>query len=256
MSQPTSPSLFRTLTGGPERDIQVFWFSHAGGGTASLVRAASALPPTVSFQAARLPGREERINEVPYKDLDTLVDALARELSERAQSPFALLGHSFGALLAFLLAGRLAAQGKPPQLLQVMAALPPHSASEARPIAEMSDVELAEHLDRDVGGIPAALLGNPEALQYFLPSVRADLEMMQAFQFKPEKPLGLPVVAVTGTEDRVVTPEKMLGWKRYTANRFSLRSIPGDHFFPVASLPVVVRIASDYLKVDLTGRNR
>lgn len=249
MSQLTSPSLFRTLAGGPEGDFQVFWFSHAGGGTSSLMRAAGSLPGTVELHAAWLPGREDRINEPSYRNLDELVDALAEQLSGRIDRPFALLGHSFGALLGYLLAHRFASEGRPPRLLQVMASLPPTSAREVGEVAEMSDSELAEHLDRNFGAIPAALRDDPESLRYFLPAVRADLEMMESFRYVPGQPLELPVVAIAGIEDRIVTPEQMIGWKSCTNRRFALRSVAGDHFFPVASLPSMIRIATDYLRV-------
>lgn len=248
MSLSASRSLFRSLAGREGSSPQIFWFPHAGAGTASLVRPAAAVRGAVSLRAARLPGREERIGEPPYRDLDALVDDLARELVDHAQTPFALVGHSFGALVAYSLARRLASLGRSPQLLQVMAALPPDRSGAVGPIAAMSDGELTEHLDRHFGGIPAALRDDPESLRYFLPAVRAELEMMESFRHEPDLALDVPLVAMAGTEDRVVPPEAMLGWKRCTTRRFAFRSVAGGHFFPIASLPAMVQAATAYLE--------
>ena len=58
---------------------------------------------------ARLPGRETRLDERPIDSMDHLISALADAIAPYLDKPFALLGHSMGAAIAFELARALAA---------------------------------------------------------------------------------------------------------------------------------------------------
>ena len=56
----------------------------------------------VAFTAVTLPGRESRRDEPRHVDAETCVRALADELDELLRRPHVLLGHSMGAILAYL----------------------------------------------------------------------------------------------------------------------------------------------------------
>jgi medium-chain acyl-[acyl-carrier-protein] hydrolase len=81
--------------------VALFCFPFAGAG-ASIFRgwpelAGAAVRPI----PVQLPGRENRWQEPPYKDLMALVATLAIVLRPALRPPFALFGHSMGAFIAF-----------------------------------------------------------------------------------------------------------------------------------------------------------
>lgn len=90
---------------------------HAGGAAPFYVPVAAALSPDVDVVAVQYPGRQDRRTEEPIDDLAALADRLYEVLRRQPELPFALLGHSMGAVLAFEVARRLEADGRGPSRL-------------------------------------------------------------------------------------------------------------------------------------------
>ncbi|MGH6679076.1 MAG: thioesterase II family protein, partial [Bradyrhizobium sp.] len=84
--------------------IQLVAFPHAGGGATAFYPLAGLLPEAIELRAVQLPGRETRLGEAPFTRLPPLIDALADALGDSLRVPYALFGHSLGALIAFELA--------------------------------------------------------------------------------------------------------------------------------------------------------
>ncbi len=84
---------------------RLFCLPFAGGGATAYHRWIGGILAGIDVARVKLPGRENRLGEPLFTDLPSLVDTLVEELilwlEER---PFALYGHSMGALLAFELA--------------------------------------------------------------------------------------------------------------------------------------------------------
>lgn len=220
---------------------RIYWFAHAGGGTASLVRDAAGTQGPVSLRGVKLPGREERFAEPPMRDLSQLADSLADQITADADVPYALVGHSFGGLLAFRTAQKLIQRETPLRLLSAIAAPPPDRVHGGNALHDLPDDELAHKLDKNVGGMPERIRQDPVALRHFLPVVRADLFMLETYRHdSAEPPLPIPIVAFGGTNDTVISNDVLLGWRKFTSRRYTLRMLPGDHFFPSQHLPQMI----------------
>ncbi|CAN0258598.1 unnamed protein product [Discosporangium mesarthrocarpum] len=93
--------------------------------------------------------------------------------------PFALFGHSMGALVAFELALKLRADGgkRTPSHLIVSGCRPPHlrgaSVATVPVVSQLPRDQLIEHLVL-LGGIAGELRDHEELLDFFLPTIRAD----------------------------------------------------------------------------------
>jgi medium-chain acyl-[acyl-carrier-protein] hydrolase len=99
----------------PAASLRLFCLPYAGGG-ASVYRAwAGLLPAEIELCVIQLPGREQRIGEPAYTSMPDLVAALAEQLAPwAADLPYALFGHSLGALVAYELGQALWANAAGP----------------------------------------------------------------------------------------------------------------------------------------------
>src|SRR5262249_24060572 len=108
--------------------LRLFCFPYAGRG-ASLYRGWSRrLPSWIDLRPVQLPGREERIREQAFTDMDALCAALLPSLAPYLDMPVAFFGHSMGALIAYQAATRLRDQGCIPVHLVVSGQRAPHLA--------------------------------------------------------------------------------------------------------------------------------
>ena len=57
--------------------------------------------PRIAVQVVELPGRGDRRDEHPYRDMWLLVEALAGELAGPLETPHVLFGAGLGALVAY-----------------------------------------------------------------------------------------------------------------------------------------------------------
>src|ERR1700728_5443575 len=83
--------------------IRLFCVPHAGGGLSAFRGWQEELGPEVGTTIVRLPGREGRFREDPYRGIDLLVNDLTDAVlgSVKAGERFAFFGNSLGGLIAF-----------------------------------------------------------------------------------------------------------------------------------------------------------
>ena len=212
--------------------LRLFCFPYAGGGASIFHRWPQALPGGVEVCAAQLPGHETRIAEPPLSDLDALIGEIAGAVDPLLDVPFALFGHSMGALIAFELARRLRALGlRAPERLFVSARIAPQTPDESlQALRDGGDAALFAELER-LDFTPKAVLDEPEMLELVLPILRADFRLCSSYVYRPEPPLDVPIVAFAGTHDRDAGAKKMREWEQQTSAGFAMRVIDGDHFF-------------------------
>ena len=82
-------------------------------------------------------------------------------------------------------------------------------------------------------------------MRLLLPTLRADFKLVETYQYQPERPLDCPILALACDEDQHVTPAEVSAWREQTTAAFSLRILPGGHFFvhdaPASVVPILVR---------------
>jgi medium-chain acyl-[acyl-carrier-protein] hydrolase len=211
--------------------LRLFCFPFAGGGTLLYRSWMEAVKPHAAICPACLPGRESRLNEPAIDRMDTLLDALEREIGPYLGTPFTFYGHSMGAIIAFELARRLERDGRPlPKALYVSGARAPQFRLGHRPPPEPSDSELMEEL-RKLEGMPREVLENPALLGVAMPALRADTRLYRNYFYQPGAPLRMPVYAYGGTTDPNVQRRHIEAWKEQTTGQFTSREFAGGHFF-------------------------
>jgi medium-chain acyl-[acyl-carrier-protein] hydrolase len=226
----------------PSLPVRLFCLPHAGAGAGAYrdwldpLRAAG-----VAVCPIQLPGRETRFGEPLLKRLEDVLGSLIPALTPYLDVPFAVFGHSLGALLAFELTRGLRARGLPvPVALHVSGRIAPQVLDARRRLHALPEAELVSELTA-LGGIPRAILAEPELMRFSLPVLRADLAINETYRHRPEPPLALPITAWVGDSDPKVSPYEAGQWSEQTQATFQLRILPGGHFFLAAARGLVLR---------------
>jgi surfactin synthase thioesterase subunit len=216
-----------------EPTMRLFCLPFAGGG-ASIYRGWSGLlPAEIEVRPIQLPGRENRIDEPALRHIDEASPLLADMVADLLDRPFALFGHSMGALLAYGLTLELAARGRPlPKLLIVSGRRAPHMPSTRPEIHNRPDPEFIQHL-RELGGTPPEVLANRELLELVTPMLRADFALNASLKKPASAPdrVACPIAAFGAVDDREVPHETLKGWQTATTEPFSMRLFTGGHFY-------------------------
>jgi len=231
----------------PAAESRLFCLPYAGAGIAVYAGWQRLLPASVEVVGIHLPGREERLREPAFRDLDLLVDALMEPLAQCLDLPYAFYGHSLGAWIAFYLTRRLIGAGlKPPARLFVGAARAPHLESRRPPVHEYPLREFLAHVTERYGEIPPAIRNDREMMEIVVELLRSDMALFEKVRYCPGSALDVPISAFAGDRDNAVTPEEVAAWREQTRAGFSFDVLPGDHFFLKSSLnKLMTRVGSE-----------
>jgi medium-chain acyl-[acyl-carrier-protein] hydrolase len=214
----------------PAARLRLACFAHAGGGPAAFAGWPDELTADIEVAAVRLPGRDRRLRERPLNQWSELLDVLVAALPAELAAPFALFGHSVGAMIAYELTARLTAAGSPPQRLILAACRAPHVPSYLPAVHDRPDAEFVAELKR-IGATPEEVLADHRLVQLLLPMLRADIALAETWPPSPPRPVTVPLVVVAGDEDPIAPPAAVESWSCYAEAGFSSHTVPGGHFF-------------------------
>jgi medium-chain acyl-[acyl-carrier-protein] hydrolase len=229
----------------PAAKVRLFCLPYAGAGGSIYRNWPARLAGVAEVRPILLPGREARFRDRPHTHMQSLAAAIAEGIGSHLDRPFALFGHSMGALIAFELACRIQRdRGLSPVCLFVSGSRPPHAVWTEAPVHSLPDREFLDCLHDRYHAIPEAVRENRELAEIVLPALRADFEILETYRCEDATRLRCPIVAYGGMQDDTVTCEELESWGRHTENAFQGRMLPGDHFF--------LRLAEAELLADLS----
>jgi medium-chain acyl-[acyl-carrier-protein] hydrolase len=227
--------------------MRLFCLPYAGGGSSIFRSWSKDLPTFVDVCPIQLPGRETRLGEPAAIRMKPLAGAIAQAILPYLDKPFAFFGHSMGALVGYEVA-RLVRddKGLEPVQLFVSAHGGPHIPENDTHVYKLSDTEFVKHL-RTLNGTPSEVFDHPELMQVLLPTLRADFELLGTYDYKAGAPFSCPITVFGGTQDDSVTPEQLEGWKIHTTANFSVRFLPGNHFYLLSHKTLLLRMLNEEL---------
>ena len=231
----------------PQARLRLFCFPYAGGGASIFHSWSNDVPAQVEICPVQLPGRENRLMEPPFTHIPPLVQTLTQVLRPYLDMPFAFFGHSMGAIISFELARSLRDQYRfHPVHMFVSGCSAPQIPDPDPPIHELPEPEFVEEL-RKLNGTPDAVLQHPELLQLLLPVLRADFGMRSMYNYTPGEPFTFPISAFGGLQDSDISQEDVEAWRIHTRGPFTLRMLPGDHFFLHSARDMQLQMISEDL---------
>ena len=195
----------------------------AGGVSASYAAWTDAMWP-VDVRPVELPGRGRFYAEPLLREWSEALGIAGREAREQRR-PFVIFGHSMGALLAYELARQLEREcGTSPAGVIISGAAAPHRRRELLN-SGMTDRELALSL-LNGGGTPRELLDDADFLPQYLSLLKADLRLLESYDWNPGPALECPVYAIAGRDDPYAPPETVEAWSDLVGSQFQFRTYP------------------------------
>jgi medium-chain acyl-[acyl-carrier-protein] hydrolase len=211
--------------------LRIFCFPNAGGGASQFVRWINLLLPHTELCSVQLPGRESRLREGLYKDMLALAKDVSTVIAPLCDVPYVFFGHSMGSILAFEVIRHLKNLNIPEPVHLVVSSCPaPHMADFNYGINGLSDKQFIDLLCK-YNGLPDALQNDAQLLDLFIPILRADIDMLETYEYKPGEPLSCPITAFGGISDFMIKTEELNSWGLETDGKFDVRMFPGDHFY-------------------------
>jgi surfactin synthase thioesterase subunit len=208
------------------------------------------LLPGIETTVVELPGRESRFRESPYQRMEPLVSDLTAAVIDclAEDQPFAFFGNSLGSLIAFETLHEIRRRtGREALHLFVSASGAPHCQSPLPPIGHLSDQDLVIAVDMRYGGIPAPVLADQEFLAAILPTLRADICLLEAYERDRPEPLSCPVMAFAGLRDTTVSLDHVEAWREQTCGRFERFFLDEGHLYLQSARDFLIQRVRDTL---------
>jgi medium-chain acyl-[acyl-carrier-protein] hydrolase len=232
----------------PAAEIRFFCFHAAGFGASMFVPWNKHLRTDVDFCIVQLPGRESRLREQPFNNVFPLIDALENVIYPLLDKPFALFGYSMGSLIAFELARRLRqSYSLEPEHLFFSSRRSPDVAEKLPLITGLDNQDFINEIQKRFQSIPQVILNDPELLDLFLPTLRADFSLLETYSYHAESPFQCPITVMGGANDRITSAEDLDGWNIHTYGTFEKKLFLGGHFFHTSNLESVIQTVKDRL---------
>ncbi|MCP4112428.1 MAG: hypothetical protein GY749_44035 [Desulfobacteraceae bacterium] len=229
----------------PDPGIRLFCFPYGTKGASLFRRWQEKLANNTEVCPVQLPGRENRLKEMPPNNIGEMTDILEQVLKPEIDRPYAFYGHSAGALIAFQLAYRL---------WQTSEIRPAHlfAGGFTSPVIPnpLLHKKLAEMKVAGFRGIPDVNQIDAASTVLLTQIMRLDddmhtddregmkrsmtfLKILESYyrHQKEEEPFDIPVTVFHGKDDQFVSMKDSEAWKPLTTGPFRLHILAGDHFF-------------------------
>ncbi|MCM3132975.1 alpha/beta fold hydrolase [Paenibacillus polysaccharolyticus] len=234
--------------------MKLFCLPYAGGSATYYLKWKRQLDRDMVLIPLELSGRGARFEEPLYQNFQDAVEDLYNHLLRELDSdePYAIFGHSMGALLAFELYRKLQFhENFLPRHMFFSGKEAPHInlfMTRREDIHTLPDDRFLEKI-KEYNGVTEEFLNNRELIDMFLPVIRSDFRMVETYRFNTNcNRMHCPITVLRGSHD-YMTEEEVQAWETYTTGTCAVVTLDGGHFFIDEHLSQVIHIIHSSIKV-------
>lgn len=231
-------------------EIDLYCLPYSGASAIVYSQWQQKLPSWLQIRLLELPGRGMRMNEPLQTDIREVVDQLAAKIPHIGRNrPYAVFGHSLGAILAFELTHQLINRGDPPPVSLFVSgtSAPTRRQRCIEELAQLkTDEALRDHLKK-LGGTSEEVMASEELMSLILPIIRADFQLCENYRYSEYPKLPCHLVVMSGRADDI-SGEELLGWQNEAGKKFSMMMFDGGHFFIHESQADILLFIRKHLK--------
>lgn len=223
--------------------MKLFCLPYAGGSEAIYYDWKSHFDSSINLEAVKLKGRGQRHGEIKYTDFDEAVDDIFCSIKDKINcNEYALFGHSMGAVLIFELYYKICKENcKKPIHMFFAGHEAPCIKKEKEKIYMLPDNDFLNKII-NMGGTPKEILENQELIQYCLPLLKSDFNLIENYIYcGHKKKIECDITIFCGKEDDIKM-EDLLAWKNHGNKGFYLYPMEGDHFFINQNIAIITKL--------------
>ncbi len=209
---------------------KLFCFPYAGGSSTLYEGSLSKLKEAFDMIALDYSGHGTKFGLPLYETMDEMVSDLYGEVTEKLSKDedYCLFGYSLGSIVAYQIACRLRENGyRLPGKMFLCSMEAPHKIPESEWIHKLSEEDFLDEMI-SMGGIDEELLNDPLMLKIFMPIIRRDFQLHEAFEDTKHDILDTSALVIYSDED--ISSDKIRNWDDFISNVEYL-CYPGGHFF-------------------------
>ncbi|WHY56139.1 thioesterase II family protein [Peribacillus simplex] len=227
------------------KSLNLLCLPYAGGSENIYTKWKNEVIGGVNIVPIELSGRGKRMQDPLYNNLnEALEDIYLKSYESVAESPFAIVGHSMGSILAYELAKKLIEEdNKVPEFLIFSGKNPPH-AKLGTNIHTLPNDEMLQELQK-LGGIKPEFSKYQELLSLFLPIIRSDFKLVETYEHVPGTPFANDIYIMYGSKDMITSGSSLMEWDNHTSSSCFYKEIEGDHFFIDSNSKDVIDYVND-----------
>jgi surfactin synthase thioesterase subunit len=240
------------------KKIKLFTLPFAGGAAAVYNPWRPLLDKDIELRSIELAGRGRRIYNPHYNSIEEAIDDVFNMIKDEiTTTPYAIFGHSMGAIIAYELTYKIRKNNLPEPLHLFFSGrgAPDVPWDEGKKdFYDLPEDEFRESVIQ-LGGTPKEFFQHPELLEVLMPMLRSDFKIAETYFHDSEViPFNHDISVYVGRAERL-NEKQIQGWSRHTNQIASIHTFPGDHFFINGQTPKIVKLINYTLLEAFKAKN-
>lgn len=225
--------------------INLICFPYAGGNKNCYVKYVAHKNLSLNLITIEYPGRGSRSGEKLLFDINSVVnDACNQSIKYIDNGPYAIYGHSMGALVGYLVAKEMIKRKAPPSHLFFSGRSGP-SINLSENLHKLNRIQLIDKL-KEFGGSHQAILESKAIMDICEPIIRADFSALASYEYIPSEIMDIPMTVICGDRDSIPY-EGILNWQNETSCKINIKKMKGKHFFIFDNAAEIMKIINENL---------
>ena len=222
--------------------ITLYAIAHAGASAMLYKKYQKLLESHYELVLLERPGIGLRLSEDLIHCFPGVLDDLRLRIESHQNSsrPFAIFGHSFGALLAYELSHE---RDNDPLFrhLFLSACSPPSRHAAKQKLSLLNNEDFLKAIC-EIGQTDLAEMERTEVMRFFQPILRADFQAFDSYQYVKKKPLSVKATVLYGQNDHIIDSKTVTDWDECFQEKPRYERIKGNHMFHVDEYAFVASV--------------